>query len=347
MATDSSTQTAPGLGLTERPGRGELVTADEWFSLGTRVPYDPVTKAVVPTNNVSQSPDIVHVFQRVVRADEQADDARWATFLPGFPDGSYGWAGVDQILRNNTVVPKLFVEFIGQGDSDKPAKHPYGTMERADLVEALWKANGVRSTFVVTFDYSSLVVLELLARQEERIEKGVVLDYEITGVLLINGGYFADAHSHPLMTTPLLGSPVGPPFTWIAQRSASVLNQMVRSMISKEYGVSREELHQIGEAIRRRDGARFLSRGARFRHEHQTKYSERWDLRRLFFVFRDSMSFHVVGSEGDPFEPNQVVKTRERLGGQGIDIRMVPGGHLATLEQPQKLARIIEDVGAV
>ena len=45
------------------------------------------------------------------------------------------------------------------------------------------------------------------------------------------------------------------------------------------------------------------------------------------------------------FEPNQVVKARERLGAQGLGIRMVPGGHLTTLEQPEHLARIIEEVG--
>ena len=44
-------------------------------------------------------------------------------------------------------------------------------------------------------------------------------------------------------------------------------------------------------------------------------------------------------------EPNQVIKARERLGDQGLDIRMVPGGHLTTLEQPEPLARIIEEVG--
>ena len=243
------------------------------------------------------------------------------------------------------MVPKLFPEFVGQGDSDKPAKYPYGTMERSDLVEALWQAEGIRSTFVVTFDYSSLAALELLSRRQDRLESGEDPGTTITGVLLINGGLFADAHSHPLMTTPLLHSPLGPPFTWMAQRTRFVLNPMLKTMISKEYRISAEEMREMGNAISRRDGARFLSRGAGFRHEHQKKYAQRWDLRRLFNAFHDSVSFHVVGSEGDPFEPDQVVKARERLGDQGLDIRMVPGGHLTTMEQPQQLASIIEELG--
>ena len=116
-------------------------------------------------------------------------------------------------------------------------------------------------------------------------------------------------------------------------------------MFSKEYHVTQEELNEIAEAISRRDGARFLSRGAGFRHEHQTKYAERWDLRRVFLASRDSVSFHVVGSKGDPFEPNQIVKARERLGEYGLDVRTVPGGHMTTSEQPEKLAQIIQEVG--
>ncbi len=321
------------------------VTAQGWFALGERVPYDRRTKRILNRGDTTDTADAIHVFQRVVPDGGRDDGAVWTTFLPGFPDGSFGWVKVDQHLSGNGMAPRLYVEFVGQGDSDKPAKYPYGTMERADLVEALWEAEGIRSTFVVTFDYSSLVALEILSRQQERLDRGADLGSRIEGVLLINAGLFADAHSHPLMTTPLLTSPLGAPVTWLAQRSGFVLKQMLKPMFSKEYRVSPEELNELVEAISRRDGARFLSRGAGFRAEHQAKYAERWDLRPLFNTFRESVSFHVVGSEGDQFEPNQVVKARERLGAQGLDIRMVPGGHMTTHEQPEQLARIIQEVG--
>ena len=85
--------------------------------------------------------------------------------------------------------------------------------------------------------------------------------------------------------------------------------------------------------------------------ERQSKYANRWDLRRLFLALYESVSFHVVGSEGDQFEPNPVIKSRERLAGYGLDIRIVPGGHMTTSEQPEQpeqpeqLARIILEVG--
>ncbi len=322
------------------------LTAEQWFALGERVPYDYRAKRILRPGDATDSPDLVHVFQRVVRDGPPSEKAVWATFLPGFPDGSFGWAGVDRYLATDELVPRIFVEYVGQGDSDKPADYRYSTMERADLVESLWQAHGIKSTFVVTFDFSSLVSLELLSRQLERLESGSKAVARIEKVLLINGGLFADAHSHPWLTTPLLKTPMGKMGTWVAQRSKFAFNEMVKVMWSKEYNVSSEELGEYYEAITRRNGAAFMSNGAGFVDEHKAN-ADRWDLRRVFLASHEIVSFHLVGSEGDPFEPNQIVKARERLGEYGLDIRVLPGGHLTTSEHPGALAEIIQELGPV
>ena len=321
------------------------LTAQGWFDLGERVPYDWRAKRILRPPDAAGAPDVVHVFQRVESDGPPPEEAVWTTFLPGFPDGSFGWARVDRHLAIGGPLPKVFVEYVGQGDSDKPVDYPYGTMERADLVEALWEAEGIQSTFVVTFDFSSLVVLELLSRQEERLDQGTDSGTKIEGVLMANGGYFADTHSHPLMTTPALGSPLGGIVTWLGQRSRFVSRQLLKSMFSKEYRLTSAEFDEIHCAISRRNGFSFVSRAAGFVAEHRAKYSERWDLRRLYLAFQGSVSFHLVGSEGGIFEPRQVVKARERLGDNGLDIRVLPGGHMITPEQPEQFARIIEEVG--
>lgn len=320
------------------------VTAQGWFALGERVQYDRRAKRILHPGDTTDSPDVVQVFQRVVRGDAPSEEALWTTFLPGFPDGSIGWARVDRYLASGGLVPKIFVEYVGQGDSDKPTDYPYGTIERADLVESLWQSQEIKSTFVVTFDYSAIVALELLSRQQERLDSGSEPVTRIEKVLLINGGLFADAHSHPWLTTPLLKTPVGKMGTWIAQRSRFVFNQMVKVLWSKEYNVTSEELEELYEAISRRNGAAFMSNGAGFVDEHKAN-ADRWDLRRVFLASRESVSVHIVGSEGDPFERNQIVKARERLGDYGIDIRVLPGGHLTTSEHPKLLAQIIQELG--
>ena len=318
------------------------ISADDWFARGERRAYDPASRAM--GEGTDRPRDQIRVFERVVRDPATAIDARWTTLLPGFPDGSYGFAQVNEFLGPETM-PRLFVEYIGQGDSDKPAGYRYSTMERADLVEAQWAAHGVRGTFVVAFDYSSLVLLELLARQHERAATDQGPRARIESVFIVNGGLFADAHSHPWQTTPLMKSQAGRLGMWAAQRSPAVFAGVMRaaSMYSRAYGVSDAELREEYSAIARRDGARFAHRAAGFVEEHQ-QHAERWDLERLYLAMRGTVGFHVAGSEGDPFEPRQIVAARERLGPYGLDVRMFPGGHLTTSEHPDLLANAIREL---
>jgi len=320
------------------------ITARAWFARGDRAPYDHRAKEILRPGATPDRPGVIHVFRRVTREATQNEDAVWTSFLPGWPDGSFGWAKVDHHLAGEPVGPRLFVEYVGHGDSDKPADYPYGTTERADLVEALWKAEGIKSTFIVGFDYSSIVALELLSRQKDRHDAGLKPTTRIEGVLLINGGLFVDAHTHPWFTTPVLKSPVGSLVTSLAQRSKFAFRELMKPLWSKNYNVAPEEFEELYDAIGRRNGVAALSRSADFVDQHK-RNSERWNLERLFHALRDDVAFHIVGSEEDPFEWRQVVAARERLGAYGLDTRILPGGHLTTSEHPELLARIILDVG--
>ena len=61
----------------------------------------------------------------------------------------------------------------------------------------------------------------------------------------------------------------------------------------------------------------------------------------------DTVAFHIAGSEEDPFEPRQIVAARKRLAPRGVDIRMSPGGHLATSEHPLLLAEAIRELADI
>ena len=143
-------------------GAGPIPSAQAWFAGGERVGYDPKARAIVA---VQDAP--LKIFLR-----RQGDVAHAISFLPGYPDGSFGWAKVLPHLPNATEMPKLFVEYVGMGDSDKPKDYAYSTAERTDLVEAIWRELSVQSTTLVAFDFSSLVILEHLRRQLERLERG-------------------------------------------------------------------------------------------------------------------------------------------------------------------------------
>jgi pimeloyl-ACP methyl ester carboxylesterase len=325
-----------------QPASDLRVTAAEWFASGARRPYDPIAKTMLDTGDGSSRP--LQVFEKVVATDPVGADTRWLTMLPGYPDGSYGYAQVDRHLGRSGG-PRLYIEYAGQGDSDKPARHRYSSVERADLIEAQWRAHGVRRTMVVSFDYSSLALMELLRRRQERDAAGGEPGATIDAVFVVNGGLFADCHSHPWDTTPMLKTPVGRVGMWFGQHVPGVLEATLRraKLFSPSYEVSAAELADLSDAIRRRGGAAFMHRAAGFVDEHR-RNATRWDLAAIVGELRDSVAFCVAGSEEDPFEPGQIVAARERLAPLGVDIQWFPGGHLTTSEHPELLADAIREL---
>ena len=324
-----------------------LVPMREWFAQGRRVHYDPSRKQIVR----SKTTDTIDVFEHAVvpssKKEATPDATRWLTFLPGFPDGSYGYSKIESLLTQNSLLsalPRLFVEYVGQGDSDKPTKYNYSTMERADLVQAQWKAHGIRATVIVTFDYSSLVLMELLQRQREG-----TLSTKIEHCLVINGGLFADGHTHPFNTTPLLQTRIGRMGSSMAQRSNFVFDRMLMPLFGKEYRASKltkVELREMESAIRLHKGTSFLSNAAGFVDEHKQN-ADRWNLEKIYVHYAqyEGITLHLVGSVEDPFEHRQIDLAKQRLGSYyypAVTIERIPGGHLSTAEQADRIVRMIE-----
>ena len=319
------------------------VTAAEWFAGGRRIPYDPESGRVLTEEQAAAAPGSLRVFERVATAGHDAD-AVWLTLLPGFPDGSYGWAQVDRILGDD-LGPRLYVEPVGQGDSDKPRDYRYSTIERADLVEALWRHHGVRRTVVVTFDYTSLALLELLRRQLDQPASGGIARPVITAAFMINGGLFADGHTHPWRSTPLLRSPLGALAMRGWQRSPRAFSSGLKRarMYARSYRPSPSELAELWSAITRRDGAAFAHNAAGFVAEHR-RHADRWDLAAIARELDGAVALYVGGSDEDPYEHRQIAATIERV--PQAEILTFPGGHLTTSEHPDLLAAAIRDIAA-
>jgi pimeloyl-ACP methyl ester carboxylesterase len=323
--TDQRFATAPA-----RPH--EIPSAQVWFAGGERISYDSNARTIVPEQGAP-----LRVFLR-----REGNLTHAVTFLPGFPDGSFGWAKVLPHLPNAPEMPKLFLDYVGTGDSDKPKDYVYSTAERTDLAEAIWRQFGVRSTTLVAFDFSSLVVLEHLRRRLERAERDESAGGpDIRGVFIFNGGLFTDGHTHPWYTTPMLRRlpnrarrRLGRPFALFKRMPG------VRKMWSKDYHVTDAELREFHSAMDRNDGLFYLAAAAGFVADHKAQ-GDRLDFGRLFKVYRDQFPFLVGGSDEDPFEHRQVDLAQERLGKLGLQIERLPGGHLTTNEQPEALAALI------
>jgi pimeloyl-ACP methyl ester carboxylesterase len=298
-----------------------LVTAEEWFAGGQRIPYQP---------DPNRPP--LRVFERVAGTPSGPDDV-WLTMLPGFPDGSYGWAQVDRLLGDD-LGPRLYVEPVGQGDSDKPRDYRYSTVERADLVEAHWRNHGVRRTVVVTFDYTSLALLELLRRP---------IEPTIVAVFMVNGGLFADRHSHPWRSTPLLRTPLGALGMRRAQQLPRVFDAAMQQaqLYSRGYRPTAQQRAELRSAITRRDGTAFLHDASGFVREHR-RHAQRWDFAAIARELDGKVALYVGGSDEDPYEHRQIDATRRRV--PGAEVLSFPGGHLTTTEHPDLLAAAIREI---
>jgi pimeloyl-ACP methyl ester carboxylesterase len=307
-----------------------IPSTQAWFAGGERVGYDPKARAMVATEDPP-----LRIFMR-----REGILAQAVSFLPGFPDGSFGWAKVRPHLPNASEMPKLFLDYVGLGDSDKPKDYAYSTAERADLVEAIWRDLSVQSTTLVAFDFSSLVVLEHLRRRLERLNRGEPAGGpDIRGVFIFNGGLFTNGHSHPWYTTPVLRRLPNRARRGLG-RSFTLFKMMVGVTWSKGYRVTDAEVRELHSAMDRHDGLFYLAAGAGFVADHKAQ-GDRLDFGHLFQLYRDQFPFLVGGSDEDPFEHRQVDLAQERLGNLGLQIERLPGGHLTTHEQPEALAALI------
>jgi pimeloyl-ACP methyl ester carboxylesterase len=97
----------------------QISSAQTWFAAGERISYDAKARAIVAGGDAPP-----RIFLR-----QEGDPAQAVSFLPGFADGSFGWAKVRQHLPNADEMPKLFLDYVGMGDSDKPQDYAYSIFE--------------------------------------------------------------------------------------------------------------------------------------------------------------------------------------------------------------------------
>jgi len=308
-----------------------LNRVQEWFNGGSHLGYDPVKRVASST-----------LSPRKIFLRSEGELANVVSFMPGYPDGSIGWSKVVPYLPNANEMPKLFVEYLGMGDSDKPKDYVYNTSERADMVEAVWRKLGVTSTVLVGFDFSSLVILEILQRRLERVERGEPASGpEIRGVFILNGGLYTDGHSHPWYTTPILERLSDKAAEKVGESFKIFKMIMKMTLWSKDYHVTDGEVRALYDTMDRHNGLFYLAKAARFVDDHKAQ-GTRLDFGRLFALYHDQFPFVIGGSDADPFEHRRIRLTQERLkGATNLLVVTLPGGHLTTNEHPKELADLI------
>ena len=160
------------------------------------------------------------------------------------------------------------------------------TKQRADLVEAHWRSQGIKRTVVVSAGDSSLVVMELLQRQRARLAAGTPFP-KILHVLSLNGRYVAKTrHTSqlPTVTQILRSERMGPSLAAKAQRSDFTLSQCLQPFLK---GCKSKHIRkEVAQVVRRNNGASSLVDMARTVDDHLADtHRYQWNLPRLFHNF--------------------------------------------------------------
>jgi pimeloyl-ACP methyl ester carboxylesterase len=99
-----------------------MESLDQWWARGAHA-------HVLRPRGEGQPSARLDVFYRVL------GEGPWLTLLHGFPSCSWDWAAVAPAL--GACRRLLVFDFLGFGDSSKPARHDYSLFEQADLAEEL------------------------------------------------------------------------------------------------------------------------------------------------------------------------------------------------------------------
>jgi pimeloyl-ACP methyl ester carboxylesterase len=187
------------------------------------------------------------------------------TLLHGFPTSSHDWAATIAQLPDFDT---LTFDFLGFGDSDKPADHDYSIHEQTDLVEAMWSHHGVHATFLAVHDYAVSVTQELLARRAEGR-----LTVDVRGAVFLNGGIYPDLHRAPPGALALLDPERGP------RISQMVTEETYTASLVPTFSPTRlpspAALHELWCGVANRDGHRIGHRLINYIRDRQ-RHTERW-----------------------------------------------------------------------
>lgn len=280
------------------------MTADAWHAAASRIPLQVLAGTFTISHRVEGS-------------------GSWCTLLHGFPTSSLDWHHVWPDLTTRRRC--LALDFLGFGDSDKPADHQYDLMEQADLAVALWEALGVTATDLVVHDYGVSVGQELLARHAEGR-----LPAAITSVTFLNGGIFPDLHRPQPAQLVLLDPEKGPELSAII--TADMFMAGLRATYARDPGD--DELRAQWDTIARRDGHRIGHRLIHYIHDRR-RHAERW----VAALETTMVPRHFVWGMLDPVSgAHMAARIAERMPAADL-VRLDDVAHWPQIEAPDAVTR--------
>jgi pimeloyl-ACP methyl ester carboxylesterase len=288
---------------------------DEWYAGGERISLR------LPASAASGASNGYSLFCRV------EGQGQWVTFLHGFPTCSWDWARISPALRNKYRL--LMFDFLGFGDSDKPAGHDYSLIEQADLTEELWRILGVKRTLLVAHDYGDTVALELLSRQADGRLKTA-----ITRGVMMNAGLYIDLQRPVLAQKLLLNPLLGPLLDRLIGEKFFI--RQFSSVFSPQFPISAAEAHQYWRAVTRRQGLRIYHKLIHYLRERRM-YQQRWET----VLENRAIPTRFVWGLDDPVSGVHISDNLRRRIPDADLVELAGVGHYPQLEVPE---RVVDEI---
>lgn len=253
-----------------------------------------------------------------------AGDGPELTALHGFPGSSWEWAGVAEELEraHRLLAPDL----LGFGESEKPDVR-YTVGLQADVVEALWRVEGIASTALLACDYGAMVVMELLARRGQGR-----LAVELERVVLLNAGLFSESYRPRRLTRLTAGGPLAPVLGRALSEKA--VTRSWSQTFSAGHALAPEVAAEHWRALAQ-DGERPLQRMLHFvpeRHRH----ARRWDEA----LVAAGLPLHLVWGPADLVSGGDAGRVPSRLPHARLEV--LDGlGHAPHLEEPARVGQAL------
>jgi pimeloyl-ACP methyl ester carboxylesterase len=248
------------------------------------------------------------------------------TLLHGFPSSSHDWAKVAPLLAERHSL--LLVDFLGFGASEKPTAHEYSLHEQADLVEALWRREGIDTSAVLAHDYAVSVTQELLARDGEGS-----LEVELRDVRLLNGRLYPDLHRPQPTQTALLDPVQGPQISALLNEELFV--SALRPTFADAFDATRDSA-EIWQATSRDGGARIAHLLIHYISDRE-RHAERW----VSALHTTAVPVSFAWGMLDPVSGRHMAeRIRERLPDAPF-LALEDVAHWPALEAPERVARAL------
>ena len=220
----------------------------------------------------------------------------------------------------------LAFDFLGFGDSDKPAEHDYSIHEQADLCERLWERSRVEATALVAHDYGVSVAQELLARAREGR-----LRVRLERVVFLNGGLYPELHRPQPAQVALLDPVTGPQIAGLV--TEEVFARSLEPTFAPQHAPSPADLAAAWQAVSRRGGAAIGHRLIRYIRDRE-RHRDRW----VAALEESSLPRAFVWGMLDPVSgAHMIARVAERLpDAERLELAAV--GHWPQLEAPDRVA---------